>query len=272
MVQRYKFESKSQQQVQFYCKSWCCFQWFKGTNLKANHNESQQLFFDSDAVSNGSKVQIWKQITTDMGKQKHELELFPMVQRYKFESKSQQLWKHVFISACCFQWFKGTNLKANHNQRELKDVLDTAVSNGSKVQIWKQITTIGESLITQATLFPMVQRYKFESKSQQLLLKIKFVQGCFQWFKGTNLKANHNRQRKKPHYSTAVSNGSKVQIWKQITTNACLEIRNLQLFPMVQRYKFESKSQRQYGCCELCDSCFQWFKGTNLKANHNAYW
>ena len=40
---------------------------------------------------------------------------------------------------------------------------------------------------------------------------------CFQWFKDTNLKVNHNRM---PMFTLA-----------------------LKLFPMVQRYKFESKSQ-----------------------------
>ena len=38
---------------------------------------------------------------------------------------------------------------------------------------------------------------------------------------------------------------------------------------MVQRYKFESKSQLP-GCNPYCcTGCFQWFKDTNLKVNHN---
>ena len=69
------------------------------------------------------------------------------------------------------------------------------------------------------------------------------AQGCFQWFKDTNLKVNHN-----------MSSASR---------------KNVLLFPMVQRYKFESKSQREI--IENCKnvSCFQWFKDTNLKVNHN---
>ena len=70
-------------------------------------------------------------------------------------------------------------------------------------------------------LFPMVQRYKFESKSQQIRYRISPVYGCFQWFKGTNLRANHNTVK--------------------------------------ERF-------------ELGDSCFQWFKGTNLRANHNCFY
>ena len=41
------------------------------------------------------------------------------------------------------------------------------------------------------------------------------------------------------------------------------------LFPMVQRYKFESKSQLTQQIYEDYLSCFQWFKDTNLKVNHN---
>ena len=35
-----------------------CFQWFKDTNLKANHNGAQFRLFDSSAVFNGSKILI----------------------------------------------------------------------------------------------------------------------------------------------------------------------------------------------------------------------
>ena len=38
----------------------------------------------------------------------------------------------------------------------------------------------------------MVQRYKFESKSQLLSIDLYSYQRCFQWFKDTNLKVNHN--------------------------------------------------------------------------------
>ena len=66
----------------------------------------------------------------------------------------------------CFQWFKDTNLKANHNQKEFIDL--------------------------DQKLFPMVQRYQFESKSQLQRSSDSPHARCFQWFKDTNLKANHN--------------------------------------------------------------------------------
>ena len=38
--------------------SYCCFQWFKDTNLKANHNWFADAEFLVEAVFNGSKILI----------------------------------------------------------------------------------------------------------------------------------------------------------------------------------------------------------------------
>ena len=135
-------------------------------------------------VSNGSKILIWKQITTDL-----------------------LYWISLLR---CFQWFKDTNLKANHNKNVVSYVRSFVVSNGSKILIWKQITTF-------------------------LRLGIVFY-CCFQWFKDTNLKANHNGRQLGIPIDGVVSNGSKILIWKQITTPSCKVAVFLQLFPMVQRY------------------------------------
>ena len=162
----------------------CCFQWFKDTNLKANHNGQSQSHILPPVVSNGSKILIWKQITTE-------------------SSKGNE-------TTGCFQWFKDTNLKANHNTNIDLAVVKMVVSNGSKILIWKQITT--------------------------LLLKYTFQWSCFQWFKDTNLKANHNQSVKSKSYGRVVSNGSKILIWKQITTKQISLLISIQLFPMVQRY------------------------------------
>ena len=35
-----------------------CFQWFKDTNLKVNHNIISKLIISLSVVSNGSKIQI----------------------------------------------------------------------------------------------------------------------------------------------------------------------------------------------------------------------
>ena len=135
-------------------------------------------------VSNGSKILIWKQITTPSST--------------------------GVPSACCFQWFKDTNLKANHNVQVSYLFIHLVVSNGSKILIWKQITTISP--------------------------KLRSLNRCFQWFKDTNLKANHNIKNKTIRYANVVSNGSKILIWKQITTSLTFLLSAKLLFPMVQRY------------------------------------
>ena len=117
-----------------------CFQWFKDTNLKANHNIIVEEQKKEIVVFNGSKILIWKQITTQF--------------------------VHVWYIYSCFQWFKDTNLKANHNKGFLLPILSSVVFNGSKILIWKQITTAPTG--------------------------ISYANCCFQWFKDTNLKANHN--------------------------------------------------------------------------------
>ena len=161
-----------------------CFQWFKDTNLKANHNCPATHTAPVAAVSNGSKILIWKQITTN---------------RCTIEG-----------TQCCFQWFKDTNLKANHNYTTPILSRYWAVSNGSKILIWKQITTV--------------------------CVQGKLLVCCFQWFKDTNLKANHNIIAFVMCVGAAVSNGSKILIWKQITTSVSKRTRSISLFPMVQRY------------------------------------
>ena len=168
-----------------------CFQWFKDTNLKANHNSNPPYRQSIWAVFNGSKILIWKQITTTL--------------------------RSCTLIQCCFQWFKDTNLKANHNKKTRRIKNHTAVFNGSKILIWKQITT------------------------NFLTLFLRF--GCFQWFKDTNLKANHNGNLVLALAVSAVFNGSKILIWKQITTICLVQVK--------------------------MNGCFQWFKDTNLKANHN---
>ena len=135
-------------------------------------------------VPNGSKILIWKQITTLLCKKTYQDN--------------------------CSQWFKDTNLKANHNLVMVFLINFLIVPNGSKILIWKQITT-------------------YWSRKE-----LRF--NCSQWFKDTNLKANHNFLLLTYLPPVIVPNGSKILIWKQITTCALNAIDGVGLFPMVQRY------------------------------------
>ena len=101
--------------------------------MKANHNGKKLILKDEGAVSNGSKLLKWKQITTPAG--------------FKCSSGS------------CFQWLKVTKMKANHNSDNNFDISILAVSNGSKLLKWKQITTEEDYLYSEGVLFPMAQSY-----------------------------------------------------------------------------------------------------------------
>ena len=135
-------------------------------------------------VPNGSKILIWKQITTPCRRSRPD--------------------RH------CSQWFKDTNLKANHNTVVGFHKRAEIVPNGSKILIWKQITTL----------------YLYWSP----------INNCSQWFKDTNLKANHNITGLNSTMLGIVPNGSKILIWKQITTPFPWSLSPIVLFPMVQRY------------------------------------
>ena len=161
-----------------------CFQWFKDTKMKANHNGRTVSVSSEKAVFNGSKILKWKQITTNGYIQ--------------------------FLFNCCFQWFKDTKMKANHNLKDRADCSEEAVFNGSKILKWKQITT---EIVEYAPSFR-----------------------CFQWFKDTKMKANHNNTWYMFPSRPAVFNGSKILKWKQITTNGKKKAEKILLFSMVQRY------------------------------------
>ena len=161
-----------------------CFQWFKDTKMRANHNALFDMPYTSSAVSNGSKILKWEQITTHNRNSASQIQLFPMVQRYRKWEQITTGRPPYCISGGCFQWFKDTKMRANHNYPPKYTFLQNAVSNGSKILKWEQITTI--------------------------FLDYPILIGCFQWFKDTKMRANHNGV---------------------VTT-----IPVLLLFPMVQRY------------------------------------
>ena len=114
----------------------------------------------------------------------------------------------------------------------------------SKILIWKQITTLVVLCLALDRLFPMVSKILIWKQITTKTFAPLEMGSCFQWFKDTYLKANHNLTLVVLLHLWVVSNGSKILIWKQITTGV--------------------------GNIIGTRSCFQWFKDTNLKANHNS--
>ena len=164
-----------------------------------------------------SKIQTWKQITTQRVRHIAIYTLYSICQRYKLESKLQlcnhkclvvltvfnmskiQTWKQItthtpssIIRNYCIQYVKDTNLKANYNVHWDLPCKTSTVFNMSKIQTWKQITTH--------------------------LLTVLFLFHCIQYVKDTNLKANYNAKNKITINCDTVFNMSKIQTWKQITT------------------------------------------------------
>ena len=198
----------------------------------------------SSVVLDTTKVQIFKQITTNGVMPAPTFGLFQIPQRYRFSSKSQLL-----LIICI----------------KILVVLDT-----TKVQIFKQITTTNKNLKKQNELFQIPQRYRFSSKSQ-LQYKQSFkmyvvldttkvqifkqITTCFQHHTVTltlfQIPQRYRFSSKSQLNSIwvihrrVVLDTTKVQIFKQITTDF------------------------DYSRFDLC--CFRYHKGTDFQANHNPY-
>ena len=143
--------------------------------------------------------------------------LFQIPQRYRFSSKSQPMYIVTSLKICCFRYHKGTDFQANHNSISVDTLKQAVVLDTTKVQIFKQITTVFRTLpwfrccfryhkgtdfqanhnnllrlMQQQPLFQIPQRYRFSSKSQpELIAAVKKVR-CFRYHKGTDFQANHN--------------------------------------------------------------------------------
>ena len=145
---------------------------------------------------------------------------------------------------CCFRYHKGTDFQANHNVSQFIGVNVIVVLDTTKVQIFKQITTVKGVWVHNASLFQIPQRYRFSSKSQLIVRITQERKRCFRYHKGTDFQANHN-----------YVSGDKLLI---------------KLFQIPQRYRFSSKSQRAGLGSGFSNCCFRYHKGTDFQANHNC--
>ena len=164
----------------------------KDTTLKANHNRHATYFFKFFIVFYPAKIQLWKQITTCWSCCHKRMILSFILQRYNFESKSQPkpvIWPSV---EDCLLSCKDTTLKANHNARVTHFSSMVIVFYPAKIQLWKQITTLKDS--------------------------IRFSMYCLLSCKDTTLKANHNSTELSMSNGHIVFYPAKIQLWKQITT------------------------------------------------------
>ena len=215
--QRYRFSSKSQRVVKRVKRSYSCFRYHKGTDFQANHNKVYDCRYTLIVVLDTTKVQIFKQITTERRQSNRRFWLFQIPQRYRFSSKSQLRFRILTPDTGCFRYHKGTDFQANHNYDRY--------------------------FPPRMSLFQIPQRYRFSSKSQPSLNKSAMQSGCFRYHKGTDFQANHNKQAVENFRKLVVLDTTKVQIFKQITTRLGKGCPRVGLFQIPQRYRFSSKSQ-----------------------------
>ena len=144
------------------------------------------------AVCDTAKVRFFKQITTVQVTQTIISTLFVILQKYDFSSKSQRFLAPLWRCPSCLWYCKSTIFQANHNLNNVRVVRMYAVCDTAKVRFFKQITTFGIAEIIDFSLFVILQKYDFSSKSQQRAQAMQGKEGCLRYCKSTIFQANHN--------------------------------------------------------------------------------
>ncbi len=168
-------------------------------------------------VCDTTKVRFFKQITTAASLKINPRWLFAILQKYDFSSKSQPALERDKILSRCLRYCKSTIFQANHNVRNI-----------SKARL---------------ELFAILQKYDFSSKSQLFGLRLRRCWGCLRYCKSTIFQANHNCKKDVQNFIKVVCDTAKVRFFKQITTVDGEVNYGYQLFAILQKYDFSSKSQ-----------------------------
>ena len=217
ILQRYYFESESQRGWSaIYIRTCCCLS-YKDTILKANHSGLQKTALRTIAVAYPTKILFWKRITAGVNAINAVLLLLLILQRYYFESESQHKLLHRgLLQSCCLS-YKDTILKANHSNQWIVSCLHHAVAYPTKILFWKRITAHQVFMVSKDLLLLILQRYYFESESQQDSTQTAGALSCCLSYKDTILKANHSRNCYNSVTGCAVAYPTKILFWKRIT-------------------------------------------------------
>ena len=217
ILQKYEFSSKSQLtfKIKVYYK--CCLRYCKSTSFQANHNKVNDSLNAVRVVCDTAKVRVFKQITTFVLNAFQPVRLFAILQKYEFSSKSQLAALRITLPSCCLRYCKSTSFQANHNHLRMCVPPPAVVCDTAKVRVFKQITTSKTCRKSTHTLFAILQKYEFSSKSQHGSYRLESVKSCLRYCKSTSFQANHNECANKLAFIT--------------------------LFAILQKYEFSSKSQ-----------------------------
>ena len=189
----------------------------KSTSFQANHNGAKRL--------------------------KTILELFAILQKYEFSSKSQLGATFPNSNRSCLRYCKSTSFQANHNPNLPLLFQAVVVCDTAKVRVFKQITTSSLTTTLQSLLFAILQKYEFSSKSQPSKSICCHFISCLRYCKSTSFQANHNCSESPERVSGVVCDTAKVRVFKQITTRMERRFELCWLFAILQKYEFSSKSQ-----------------------------
>ena len=173
-------------------------------------------------------------------------QLFAILQKYEFSSKSQPLSELIKTKASCLRYCKSTSFQANHNCAHSVTYQPRVVCDTAKVRVFKQITTISLELYQNSSLFAILQKYEFSSKSQLGATISYGTECCLRYCKSTSFQANHNCRCFGVTPTFVVCDTAKVRVFKQITTTRPRYSKWNKLFAILQKYEFSSKSQRDF--------------------------
>ena len=200
---------------------------------------------DDCVVCDTAKVRFFKQITT-----------YTIV--------------HIFLVRC-LRYCKSTIFQANHNQYASFHPLFLVVCDTAKVRFFKQITTAITNNAIHERLFAILQKYDFSSKSQPQIHKRIINLCCLRYCKSTIFQANHNPILLMLEQIPVVCDTAKVRFFKQITTYSRTSSSVPQLFAILQKYDFSSKSQHRLLMSLRSICCLRYCKSTIFQANHNPH-
>ena len=195
--------------------------------------------------------------------------LFAILQKYEFSSKSQQVWNGLLKFWSCLRYCKSTSFQANHNEYQKINAETRVVCDTAKVRVFKQITTQQDKVNAQQMLFAILQKYEFSSKSQPRSNFLTKLESCLRYCKSTSFQANHNSTRWRHAAASVVCDTAKVRVFKQITTGSPDGAKAVQLFAILQKYEFSSKSQQERLWRNAHYRCLRYCKSTSFQANHN---
>ena len=271
ILQKYDFSSKSQRVSRRERKKNSCLRYCKSTIFQANHNSADPASIRQWVVCDTAKVRFFKQITTVNASIKASTQLFAILQKYDFSSKSQHLHQALTSPQSCLRYCKSTIFQANHNLPLVRPLRCLCCLRYCKSTIFQANHNYLGGMVYQPFVVCDTAKVRFFKQITTLCCMIIFLVCCLRYCKSTIFQANHNIMRLFSQRLLVVCDTAKVRFFKQITT-LIIRVKILcLLFAILQKYDFSSKSQQVAYNFLRRFSCLRYCKSTIFQANHNRF-